>query len=336
MCVGISRGSSFFLVLIAISITRSTVTAFMTSSKPWRVSIGSIGIHYHQRLTMKSIQTWTCHSAIVSTTSDGVYIVNAMPEPLPDPLQHRYFLLRHGQSTGNVEGVISSARSLARSSQHGLTQLGIQQGKESASNFLSLLKEQKLSSGECLLKDTHPTRVFFYSSPFARARQTAEACQSELLTREDHISTLNELYLQVQKDIQIEDGLMERFFGDLDGTPLPTYAYVWPEDQRNVTQTGTYHVESVAAVATRLREVIQKIEDSSLHRDHSDIIILTSHADVCQILQLYASGIDNVGDFSSYRFANGEIRFMGRTVDTLPPRQPLEMPNPLPEVKVLK
>lgn len=308
-----------------------TATAFMTSSRRWPLIKGMIP--NNPSSLSKAFSASTCLSAILSTTSDGVYIVNAMPEPLPDPLQHQYFLLRHGQSTGNVEGVISSARSLATSSKHGLTELGLQQGKDSAFKFLSLVEEQKQSSGDCFLKDTHPTRVFFYSSPFARARQTAKACQSELLTRDDHISTLNRLHLEVQQEVQIEDGLMERFFGDLDGTPLPTYAYVWPEDQRNVTQTGKYHVESVAAVATRLKEVIMKIENNPMHRDHSDIIVLTSHADVCQILQLYASGIDNVGDFSSYRFDNGEIRFMGRTVDTLPTRQPLEMPDALPQVR---
>lgn len=45
-------------------------------------------------------------------TKDGVYIVNEMPPPLPERLNNSYYLLRHGQSWGNVEMVISSARSL--------------------------------------------------------------------------------------------------------------------------------------------------------------------------------------------------------------------------------
>lgn len=267
----------------------------------------------------------------MQTTSDGVYIVDSMPEPLPK-LKHNYFLLRHGQSTGNVEGVISSARTLATSTKHGLTALGIQQGAEAAGNFLTLLEQQVQNNGDCMLK--LPTkRVFFYSSPFARAKQTAEACLNALLSQEEHIIKSKQLNLDIQKDITIENGLMERFFGDLDDKPLATYAYVWPEDQRDVTQTGKYNVESVAAVATRAREVIMKIEQSQIHlEEEGDVIVLTSHADVCQIVQLYASGIDNVGDFSSYRFGNGEVRFMGRSVDTLPERQPLEMPDVLPIV----
>jgi len=76
-------------------------------------------------------------------TEDGVYIVNQMPPPLPELLNNSYYLLRHGQSFGNVEMVISSARSLAKSEKHGLTLLGHEQGKESAKNLLDLLKEKQ-------------------------------------------------------------------------------------------------------------------------------------------------------------------------------------------------
>ncbi len=88
-----------------------------------------------------------------------------------------------------------------------------------------------------------------------------------------------------------------------------------------------FEVESVAAVSTRLRETIMKIEESETHQNGGDIIVLTSHADVLQILQLYACGAENVGMFSSYRFKNGEVRLMGRSVSTLPEPQPLEPPK---------
>jgi broad specificity phosphatase PhoE len=299
--------------------------------------VGGAQDDYH--VHSKSLSQWVTFShpsktslkRDMQTTSDGIYIVHSMPEPLPPKLKHDYFLLRHGQSTGNVEGVISSARSLATSTKHGLTPLGMDQGTEAAGRFLALLEQQVQKNGDCMLKLPNK-RVFFYSSPFARAKQTAEACLNALLTKEEHIVQSQQLNLDIQKDIRIEDGLMERFFGELDDKPLATYAYVWPEDQLDVTQTGTYNVESVAAVATRAREVIMKIEESQVHSEEGDVIVLTSHADVCQIIQLYASGIENVGDFSSYRFANGEVRYMGRSVDTLPERQPLEMPGVLPKV----
>ena len=251
-----------------------------------------------------------------------------MPDSLPD-LKNVYYLLRHGQSEGNVEGIISSARSLATSEKHGLTALGYEQGINSAADLISLLDKQMTEKG-LKTNDAAARKVYFYSSPFARARQTAEACLDGI-GREENQGKIQQLNLDIQKDIIIEDGLMERFFGDLDALPLATYAYVWPEDMEDVTQTGKYNVESVAAVSTRLREVIMKIEQSDIHEE-GDIVVLASHADVCQIMQLYASGIDNVGEFSSYRFGNGEVRFMGRTPDTLPDPQPLEMPEVMPEV----
>lgn len=79
----------------------------------------------------RSLHALPLSSSSTSEAVDGVYTVNKMPEPLPFPLKNSYYLLRHGQSWGNVEGVISSSRSLATSEKHGLTPLGVQQATES-------------------------------------------------------------------------------------------------------------------------------------------------------------------------------------------------------------
>lgn len=73
----------------------------------------------------------------------------------------------------------------------------------------------------------------------------------------------------------------------------PFLAYVWPVDMFDPCHCA-FEVESVAAVSTRLRETILKIEDSNIHKEGGDMIVLTSHADVLQILQVYASGAKNV------------------------------------------
>lgn len=268
-------------------------------------------------------------------TKDGVYVVNKMPPPLPTQLKNNYYMLRHGQSWGNVEKVISSARSLAKSDKHGLTPLGYKQGKESAKNLLSHLQESQKGESSSSRKRR---RLFFYSSPFARARQTAQACIDGLLEEENE-PLVEKMNLDIQTDIILEDGIMERFFGSLDDEPLDTYAYIWPVDMVNVTHTE-YDVESVAAVSTRVRETILKIDTNPLHEtpaassdqsggddNDDDIIVLVSHADVLQIAQIYAADIENVGHFSSYRFANGEVREMALTADSLPDQQPLERPK---------
>ena len=231
-----------------------------------------------------------------------------MPKGLPE-LKNSYYLLRHGQSTANVAGIISSARSLAGSTKHGLTELGWTQGRSSAKPLLNLINKD----------GNNGKKVFFYSSPFARARQTAEACLQGLDECKDEI---NESNLEIVRDIGIDDGLMERYFGRLDGKALMTYAYVWPVDMFDPTHTA-FEVESVSEVATRVGEAILRIED----KHEGDVIVLASHADTLQITQLYAANAPNVGAFSQYRFTNGEVRSMLRTPESLPDASPLKPPE---------
>jgi broad specificity phosphatase PhoE len=234
-----------------------------------------------------------------------VEIVSEMPEPLPDDLKNHYYLLRHGQSTANVAGIISSARSLAYTEKHGLTELGYQQGKSAAHQLISLFQNQPRPA----------QKVVFVSSPFARAHQTAQACLDGLTEYKDQVQ---EMGLEVSHDIIMEDRLMERYFGRLDGEAIYTYAYVWPVDKYDVTHTA-FDVESVAAVSTRLWRVVQDHE-STFENAH---IVWTSHADVLQIAQLYAADYDNVGSFSSFRFGNGEVRPMKQTKESLSEPVPL-------------
>jgi len=259
----------------------------------------------------------------MTATENGVFVVDSMPPPLP-PLNNDYYLLRHGQSWGNVENVISSARSLAKSDKHGLTPLGFEQGRDSAANLLDMISAD-VACGD--IAEAEGTRVFFYSSPFARARQTAESCMGGL-AEESNSKRAEELGLDVQEEMTLEDDIMERYFGDLDDAEIGTYGLVWPVDMVNVTNTE-YNVESVAAVSTRIRNTVTKIDSSPVHSEGEgrDIIVLVSHADVLQITQLYAAGVENVGNFSSYRFTNGEVRAMKRTPDSLPEADPLPLPE---------
>ncbi len=254
----------------------------------------------------------------VNPQEPSVAVVDAMPDSLP-PLKNHYYLLRHGQSTANVEGIISSARSLAGSTNHGLTLLGIEQGRDSAPSLIDFI-EQDLNNDDT----TSTKEVYFYSSPFARAKETAEQCLAGMRANDEVAKRIEELGLNVHKEVMLDDGLMERYFGRLDGTELLTYAYVWPVDIFDPTHTA-FDVESVAAVSTRIRSTLLDID--SKHDEGGNHIVLTSHADVLQITQVYASGLENVGKFSQYRFGNGEVRRMGRTVDTLPEAVPLQPPE---------
>jgi broad specificity phosphatase PhoE len=238
-------------------------------------------------------------------------VVDSMPPPIPENLSNKYYFLRHGQSTANVAAVISSARSLAYSDKHGLTSLGYDQGKASAKDLLDALEDEGVTTGD---------KVVFMSSPFARARQTAEACLDGL-AEEECRQRAEKMGLDISSGIVMENRLMERYFGRLDNEAIYTYGYVWPLDQFNVTQTA-FDVESVAAVCTRLSQVVERCEAE--YKDHH--IVWVSHADVVQIGQLYGANVEHVGLFSSYRFKNGEVRAMKRTSDSLPEPVPLEAP----------
>jgi len=238
-----------------------------------------------------------------------VEIVDKMPDPLSSKeLHNHYYLLRHGQSTANLAEIISSDRAtLAYSTKHGLTAMGYQQGKAAAVPLLEAIAANKkaAASGDND-NNNNKTKVVFVSSPFARARQTAQACLDGLLLLRDEGSASSTRFkelmddsLEIDETIVLHNGLVERSFGRLDNEKIYTYAYVWPLDKFNVTHTA-FDVESVAAVCTRLRALVTELE-TTYNQHH---IVLVSHADVLQIAQLYAAEVPNVGYFSSYRFAS--------------------------------
>ena len=179
------------IIISSISQKRAWISAFgITRSLPFKY--GQVST-----LSTTSSQTLkTLSNEVEEITENGVYIVKQMPPPLPE-LKNSYYLLRHGQSWGNVEAVIFSSRSLATSEKHGLTPLGYDQGKISAKKFLRLLEKE----------EENGKRIFFYSSPFARARQTAQASLDGLSECKDDLDRLG---LDLRFDVILEDGLMER------------------------------------------------------------------------------------------------------------------------------
>lgn len=238
-----------------------------------------------------------------TASSWPVSVVKSMPPPLPKDLKNNYYLLRHGQSTANVASVISSDRdSLAYTDKHDVTPVGYEQGLGAAPFVLKEIEADKA--------------IQFISSPFARARSTARACLEGL-------KSLAPETLEISAEVVLKPALMERYFGRLDGEAIYTYAYVWPLDQFNVTHTA-FDVESVAAVCHRIHDLIVELE---AEYDNTNVV-LVSHADVLQIAQLYAAQHSNVGLFSSYRFANAEVRpMLVGTTKHLPDPSPLEPPD---------
>lgn len=213
---------------------------------------------------------------------------------LPNPLglKNNYFGLRHGQSTANVAGIISSTM-LVGSTNHGLTDLGRAQSRDSAPALLKLIGEDQLHN------------TIFYSSIFKRAKETTE----------ESIWALQELLKAKGSNIQrfsyyISPLLRERYFGEYDGGELGLYNNVWTKDVHNADNSDN-GVESVHKVISRLDVFLRDMEQK--HKGAN--IVVTSHADTLQIMQVYMCGAD-VRQFSQYRFKNAEVRNM---LDLPPP-----------------
>jgi broad specificity phosphatase PhoE len=211
-------------------------------------------------------------------------------------LRNIYIGLRHGESFGNVLGVISS-HPVQGTLIHGLTEKGREQARSAASDLLLAI------GGTDKVEE-----LLIFTSNFTRARETAVEVVSALNSMTGNIRS---------KEIFIEPALRERWFGDLDDTIITNYNKVWPADLKDASCTN-YGVESVDQVCERLRAMIIKIEAKYFGRR----IVLVSHADTLQILQTYVALADT-RTFSQYRFKNGEVRLLSQDPSSLPLPVPL-------------
>jgi len=247
----------------------------------------------------------------------------------PPPMKNTYLGLRHGESTANLEGIISSDLKIG-SSIHGLTPEGKAQARRSAVNLISMIGRENL---------LEPGKVVFITSPFTRARETAlEAIRamSRIISLENEVysgdgatggvSGVGKWMVQAPVDrcillaecdvaeqstvfpdipLLIREPLRERFFGEFDQKELIFYNKVWPLDQLDALNSR-HGVESVQDVCARCLSLVLSIESEFQNK----IIVFSSHADTLQIFQLFMSAAVDPRRFAEYRFRNGELRLM--------------------------
>ncbi len=181
----------------------------------------------------------------------------------------------------------------------------------------SLGRSQALSAGAEIARIASRIGggVEWVSSPFRRAVQTCE------IAREEAMRSMPE-DLEVGTVTRAEE-FRERFFGRLDGMGLETYGFVWPGDRIETGSAG-FEVESVEEVWVRVRRGVDMCE----RRWEGKVVVVGGHADTSQIMQVgYARGGGAdvyLGDFSSFRFANGEVRVLG---EALPDPKEMEPPK---------
>ena len=161
------------------------------------------------------------------------------------PLKNRYLLMRHGESTANVLGVISSHPSNALFGA-GLSAKGHRQVTERC---------------ERLRTEIQRDFAVIYSSDFRRTRESAEIAARVL-----GLPTPIALPL-----------LRERSFGALEGLSTSFYPIVWAMDNVGLTLPG---IEAVATVVERMWGAIELLEA----RHDQATLLLVSHGDPIQML----------------------------------------------------
>ncbi|MFT5226660.1 MAG: broad specificity phosphatase PhoE [Polaribacter sp.] len=161
-------------------------------------------------------------------------------------LKNRYYVMRHGQSLANVQGLIVSQPENGLNS-YGLSETGRQQ--------------VKAAIGHGSLDPS--TRII--CSDFKRTRETA---------------ILVHYLLACDQDLELDSRLRERNFGELELGSDDGYAGVWVADQSG-GEVEYRAVESVSSVLERSVAVILDLEQQFENQQ----CLLIAHGDILQILQ---------------------------------------------------
>lgn len=184
------------------------------------------------------------------------------------------WVLRHGESTANVEGRIVSLPGPRALTHVGLTDLGRRQARATARGAL----ERGLGATTTVV-----------SSDFARALQTAEEFAHGIGAAAP----------------RLDERLRERGFGAHDEGPSSAYDLVWSVDRERGTHDDG--VEQVAAVAERVDQALRAAD--ALAADAP--VVLVAHGDILQIALAIGAVMDPHDHRDVPHLGNAELRRIG-------------------------
>jgi broad specificity phosphatase PhoE len=185
-------------------------------------------------------------------------------------MKNKYYLIRHGQSTSNINGIICSTLENGIKPNFALTKTGQIQVQRSANEL------KKIIVGDSLI----------FTSPFSRTLQTA-------LIIKDTLELNNTSFF-------ISMGLVERNFGKYELGSSKNYDKIWSND---VTAKDTKTVESTNLVATRVNQFIMSMESSYSNKN----IIVVSHGDTLMIMRTIFLAVNSYTHRSFPYINNAEI-----------------------------
>lgn len=195
----------------------------------------------------------------------------------PFSFKHKCFVLRHGLSVPNVQGIICSKFENGWNTANGLSAEGRADVAAKAPGIAETI---------CSAASSGCNQIVLLTSPFSRARETAEIILDELKSDKCKNCAAN-----LTIDLQLDMRLQERNFGALEGTPDTNYARVWQEDAANKDEESSFGAESLRSVWNRVCDVLSYAEKRwASEGAGSLVLVLVAHGDVLQIMQ---AGIKN-------------------------------------------
>ena len=184
-------------------------------------------------------------------------------------MPNQYYVMRHGESSSNRQGIIVSKPCNARH-YFGLTNKGAEQVMQSATYTR-------------LGPDT-----IVISSDYRRAVETAEILHD--------IICLN-------TPLIFDARLRERDFGTWELTHHDNYRHVWQSDEQFPNQRVN-RVESVSSVLSRVLTLVNELDNTY----QNSKVLLVGHGDVLQILLAASQGLEPKFHRSLAPLRNAEIR----------------------------
>lgn len=187
-----------------------------------------------------------------------------------------YFAIRHGESVPSSASRICSSMAAGVDPRNGLTAVGREQVN-------SLARQWIASHRATIERHARQQRLVLLSSPFSRARETAEIIADVLDAEVSGGSAASPAAWRTR--IELVPDLRERNFGSFEGQRHSDliYARVWKQDQRDPSHT-LWGVESAQAVQDRVLRVVAGLEAQAQGMG-GPLGLLVSHGDTLKILQ---------------------------------------------------
>ncbi|HEC93787.1 MAG TPA: isoleucine--tRNA ligase [Candidatus Kaiserbacteria bacterium] len=214
---------------------------------------------------------WGTPLPVWENTDNGERITIGSIEELKQRMRrsgNTYLIMRHGQAQSNVTETVDTNLSARR--KNNLTETGCKQVLQSA-------KEIKEHGGVDII----------VTSPFPRARETAEIVAKELGISKDAIQT--------------DERLRETGAGELDGASYKEWDAFFVSTEEKLTKAppkGETHNE----IRRRIAELLYEIEE----RYSAKRILLISHEGPLWMSQLVALGTPHTGTYDIFMYKNAQ------------------------------